>query len=123
MLRICLLIALVWPAAPCVAQDPIALYCARGVPDYPDAQLTLSDSGSHVVKVVFVGYRPSRPRADWSLRDCLYTASRLDGSRDIVATLWYRDLDALDRQEPLQPYGAVYQAVSRKVVLARPAAN
>src|SRR6185295_8178638 len=123
MLRICVLLALALQAAPVLAQDPIALHCARGVPDYPDAHLTLNASGSHVVNVVYVGYRPSRPRADWSLRDCLATAARLDGSRDIVATLWYRDPEAQYRQEPLLPYGAVYQASSRKVLLARPAAN
>ena len=123
MLRICVLLALALLAAPGLAQDPIALHCARGVPDYPDVHLTLNPSGSHVVNVVYVGYRPSRPRADWSLRDCLATAAKLDGSRDIVATRWYRDLDTLERQEPLQPYGAFYQASSRKVLLARPAAN
>ena len=123
MHRIVAFFALALLAAPGVAQDPIALHCARGTPDYPDARLTLSNSGNHVVDVVFVGYRPSRPRADWSLRDCLATAARLDASRDIVATLWYRNPEAQYRQEPLQPYGAVYQASSRKVLLARPAAS
>ena len=90
MLRKLLLLALLAPAAQ-AAEPPVVLHCARGTPDYPDAEMTLSARGSHVVHVTYVGYRPSRARADWSLNDCLFTASRLDGSRDIVAWLWYRE--------------------------------
>ena len=104
-------------AAPCAAQGPVSLYCARGAGDYPDAAMTLKERGSHVVNVVFVGYRPSRVRADWSLRDCLYTASRLDGSRDIEAALWYRERGERLRREPLEPRGAIYRASTRTVVL------
>ena len=103
------------------AREPaVNLWCARGVPDYPDAAMTLSAQGSHVVNVVFVGYRPSRARADWSLRDCLYTASRLDGSRDIVAWLWYREREPYSPREPLQPHALVYRASSRTVVAQQP---
>src|SRR5678809_1329195 len=73
------------------AAEPIALHCARGVADYPDAEVRLNVSGHHVLDVTFVGYRPSRSRAEWSLRDCLATALKLDASRGIVASLWYRD--------------------------------
>ena|SRR6266446_5104199 len=83
------------------AADPIALYCARGVPDYPDAEMTLSASGKHVVKVTYVGYRPSRVRAEWSLRDCLNTAMKLDASHGVVASLWYRERWAPAPQEML----------------------
>jgi len=89
----------------------------RGTPDYPDAELTLNSSGSHVVRVVFVGYRPLRGRADWSLRDCLNTAARYAGSRDIVASLWYRERDDRQPREPLAPYSATYKASSRTVVI------
>ena len=111
------LVSLALLAAPCAAQGPVSLYCARGAGDYPDAAMTLKASGSHVVNVVFVGYRPSRVRADWSLRDCLYTASRLDGSRDIEASLWYRERGERLRREPLEPRGATYKASTRTVVL------
>ena len=86
---------LVWAAlalcASSAAADPISLYCARGVADYPDAEVTLSTSGKHVLNVTYVGYRPSRARAEWSLRDCLNTAMKLDASRGVVASLWYRE--------------------------------
>lgn len=105
------------------AEPSIALHCARGVPDYPDAELTLGERGNRVVRVVFVGYRPSRVRADWSLRDCLSTAIKFDGSRDIVASLWYRDRARRSPQEPLLPYGAsaslVYKASQNAVVVQK----
>jgi hypothetical protein len=86
---------LVWAAlalcASSAGADPIALYCARGVADYPDAEVTLSASGTHILNVTYVGYRPSRVRAEWSLRDCLNTAMKLDASRRIVGSLWYRE--------------------------------
>lgn len=102
MLRYLLLLAGLFLAAPAAAEPSVALYCARGTPDFPDADMKLNPRGSHVVDVVFVGYRPSRMRADWSLRDCLYTASRLDSSRGIVARLWYRDRGQRDPYELLQ---------------------
>jgi len=106
------------------AEPSIALYCARGAPDYPDAEMKLSTRGSHVVNVIFVGFRPSRVRADWSLRDCLNTAAKYDGSRDIVASLWYRDRERRSPHELLRPYGAsaglVYRASGKTVVLQKP---
>ena len=63
--------------------------------------MTLSASGKHVVSVTYVGYHPSRSRAEWSLRDCVNTAMRLDGSRGVVASLWYRDRWAPAPQELL----------------------
>ena len=91
MLRIwALALALAFVASSASA-DPIALYCARGVPDYPDAEMRLNEGGRHVVRVTYVGFRPSRTRAEWSLRDCLNTAVKLDSSRDIVVSLWYRE--------------------------------
>ena len=103
-------------------EPPIALYCARGVADYPDAEMTLNAHGSHVVNVTFVGFRPSRVRADWSLRDCLNTAAKLDGSRDIVAKLWYRERYVRGRQELPGPHGTsalVYKASRRTVLVEK----
>src|SRR3954470_24021289 len=68
----------------------VSLYCARGAADYPDAEITLSAQGAYALHVVYVDFRPSAGRARWTLRDCLYTAQRLDGSRPIVASLWVR---------------------------------
>jgi len=110
---------------PSQAADPrVALYCARGVADYPDAELTLNTRGSHVVDVTFVEFRPSRVRADWSLRDCLSTAAKLDGSRDIVARLWYRsDRYVRGVEEMLYPHGTsatlVYKAAHKTVVVEK----
>jgi hypothetical protein len=123
VLRKCILVVLALLAAPCAAQEHFSLYCGRGTPDYPDADLTLSASGSHEVHVVFVGFRPSRVRADWSLRDCLNTAARYAGSRDIVASIWYRERNVREQREPLPPYGAIYKASSRTVVLQKFAKN
>jgi hypothetical protein len=79
------------PVPPRPAEEKVSLYCARGAGEYPDADLTLSANGPYVMNMVYVGYRPSRGRADWTVRDCLRTANRLDGSRPIVASLWVRD--------------------------------
>jgi hypothetical protein len=114
MLRVAAcIILLAFNLASIATERPVNLWCARGVADYPDAAMTLNPQGSHVVNVVFVGYRPSRARAEWSLRDCLYTASRLDASRDIVARLWYRDREPYSPHEPLQPHALVYNASSK----------
>ena len=115
-----LLAALQAPAH--ATEPPVALYCARGVPDYPDAEMKLNETGSHVVHVTFVGFRPSRVRADWSLRDCLNTAALLDGSRDIVAWLWYRER-YVPGSEQMLPYGTeatlVYKASRKEVVVQK----
>jgi hypothetical protein len=79
------------PVPPRPAEERVSLYCARGAGEYPDAELTLSASGPYLMNMVYVGYRPSRGRAEWTVRDCLRTASRLDGSRPIVASLWVRE--------------------------------
>ena len=117
MLRYTLLVALALVAAPCAAQEHFSLYRGRGTPDYPDAELTISSSGSHVVQVVFVGYRPSRGRANWALRDCLNTAARYAGARDIVASLWYRERDDQRHREPLAPYAAMYKASTKTILV------
>ena len=79
------------PAAASLASPEAraVLYCARAA-DYPDAEITLSEQGPYALQVVYVDFRPSAGRARWALRDCLYTAQRLDGSRPIVASLWVR---------------------------------
>jgi len=109
------------------AQEWVALHCARGVvTDYPDARLVVEDSGVRVVHVTFVGFRPSRSRAEWSLRDCLRTAAKYDDSRDIVAMLWYREPQLRSPREPLGVFGSekklVYSAASGRIVLRAAAA-
>ena len=116
MPRIVFLLALGLQCAPLAAQGPIALYCARGAGDYPDVEMTLDERGGHVVHVVYVGFRPSPARADWTLRDCLKTAIKLDGSRDITAWLWYREPRSRSPRELLRPTALVYRAASRGVV-------
>lgn len=117
-----LLLCLALHAVPAAAQQTVSLHCARGVPDYPDAEMSISGRSEHVVNVVFVGFRPSRGRAEWSLRDCLNTAAKLDGSRNIVAFLWYRERGHR-AQEAIEPFGSarnlVYHASSRQLVVER----
>ena len=84
------------------AADPVTLYCARGVPDYPDAEVTLKAEGRHVVDVTFVGFRPTPGRAQWSLQDCLNVALKLDPSRAAVGTLWYRERRSPAREQLLR---------------------
>ena len=109
------LAALLMVALPVFAAEPVALHCARAADDYPDAAMELNERGAHVVNVTFVGHRPTRSRADWSLRDCLFTATKLDGTRDIEAHLWYRERGADKVPQPLEPELS-YKAVSRRVV-------
>src|SRR5262245_59683300 len=110
-----LLLLLALHAVPAAAQPTIALHCARGTPDYPDAELSMGERNEHIVNVVFVGFKPNRGRAEWSLRDCLGTAAKLDGSRNIVAFLWYRERGQ-SLQQPIEPFGPsrrlVYRAAS-----------
>ena len=61
------------PVPPRPAEERVSLYCARGAGEYPDAELTLSASGPYVMNMVYVGFRPSRGRAEWTVRDCLRT--------------------------------------------------
>jgi hypothetical protein len=89
--------------------EPVALHCARSTGEFPDAEMTLNERGTHVVHVTFVGYRPSRSRAHWSLRDCLSTASKLDASRNIEARLWYRGRAVDAPVEPLEPAVLTYK--------------
>jgi len=100
---------LLMAAMPLMAAEPIALHCGRGPGDYPDAAMQLNERGAHVVHVTFVGYRPSRSRAHWSLRDCLSTATKLDSSRNIEARLWYRERGADAAVEPLEPAALTYK--------------
>lgn len=108
------LAALLLVALPAIA-DPVPLHCARGGGDYPDAAIELNPRGAHVVNVTFVGQRPTRSRADWSLRDCLFTATKLDSTRDIEAHAWFRERSADARPQPLEPELS-YKAVRRRVV-------
>jgi hypothetical protein len=114
-MRIPLAALLLVIALPVIAAEPVPLHCARGASDYPDAAIELNERGAHVVNVTFVGHRPTRSRAEWSLRDCLFTAAKLDGRRDIEAHLWYRERGADARPQPLEPELS-YKAVSRRVV-------
>ena len=116
MLRTAFLLVLALHCAPLAAQGPVALYCARGAGDYPDAEMTFDGRDGNVVHIVYVGFRPTRARAEWTLRDCLNTAIKLDGSRDITAWLWYREPRARSPRELLRPTALVYRAASRGVV-------
>src|SRR5262245_55281182 len=79
------------PVPPRVAEERVSLHCARGAGEYPDAELRLSASGPYVMNMVYVDYRPSRGRAEWTVRECLRTVHKLDASRPIVASLWVRE--------------------------------
>lgn len=121
-----MLAALAALCAPVVgAEPPIKLYCARDVPGFTDAELTLSASGPHLVSVTFARERPSRHQTEWALMDCLNTASKLDPSKDILATARYRTPEAGSAilPEALEPYGPLarlrYRASTRNVVVDR----
>lgn len=111
---LCLSLAML--ATPLMAAEPVALHCARGSGEYPDAAITLNERGAHIVHVTYVGYRPSRPRADWSLRDCLGTALKIDATRNIEVRLWYRDRAGESAPEPLEPAGLFYKAANKRIV-------
>ena len=106
-------------------EQTVKLYCARDVAGLPDSEMTLSLHGPHFVRVTFVGARPSNGQADRALRDCLQTAIKLDGSRDIFAAAWYRNGEPARSNGPelLQPYGpsmqVVYRASSKTVALRK----
>ena len=84
---------------------------------------TLTASGSHEVHVVFVGVRPSRVRADWSLRDCLNTAARYAVGSVLPASVVVAPLPATAavRVPAVQPYR--YATVDGRVLLVDPVTN
>ena len=113
-------------SAPALSDErTVKLYCARDVAGFLDSEMTLSPHGPHFVRVTFVRVYPSNGQADRALRDCLQTAIKLDGSRDILAAAWYRNLEPGHSNEPelLRPYGSlmqlVYRASSKTVALRK----
>ena len=85
------------------ADDAVKLYCAVNATGFFDAEMELREGGPNLVNVTFSRTRPSKAVVDWALRDCLATAIKLNGARDIVALAWFRSLTSAALQ-PLEPY-------------------
>ena len=62
----------------------------------------MNPRGANVVRLTF-SHPPSTRGVDWALRDCLGTAIKLDGSRDIVTSAAVGSPGS--GVEPLHPYG------------------
>jgi hypothetical protein len=72
------------------AEGTVKLYCAVNATGFFDAEMQLREQGPNLVNVTFIRTQPSKVVVDWALRDCLKTAVKLDGSRDIVGFAWFR---------------------------------
>jgi len=75
------------------------------------------------VMVTFVGKKPSNATAETTLRECITEATKKDGSKDVMATAWFRKkLNASENDdEQLQPFGSMkfisYTATTKKVAV------
>lgn len=84
--------------SPCVhaAKPPtIPLACGKVANIKSEAERQYLDKASdggdiYTVFVTYVGKKPTNKQVDAALRDCLSVASKKDGSKDILATAWYR---------------------------------
>ena len=72
------------------ADGTVKLYCAVNATGFFDAEMQLRERGPNLVNVTFIRTQPSKTVVDWALRDCLKTAVKLDSSRDIVGSAWFR---------------------------------
>lgn len=75
------------------------------------------------VMVTFAGKKPSNAKAEAALRECIAEAVKKDGSKDVLATAWFRGkLSASESDdEMLHPFGPIkfisYTASTKKVVI------
>lgn len=126
-LRSAALVACLAAHASALAKPPtIGLDCGRspGFATRAERQYLSKESGGgdiYQVQLTYVGKRPDGKVADAGLRDCLAKASKLDGSKDILATAWLKArASASDNDdEMVNPYPALsyisYSASARSV--------
>jgi hypothetical protein len=59
--------------------------------------------------LTYIGKKPTNKQLDAALRDCLAVAIKIDGSKDILATAWYRPKRGANPydDDQLNPYGAI----------------
>jgi hypothetical protein len=108
--------------APARADSKVSLSCAGRFRTVIDAVIELHDDPPHVLNISFQGSLPPRSTLDWVLHDCLSTAVKLDGKRDIVVHAWHY-ASRTSAPKALELYSGqqlVYRAARRKVMLADP---
>jgi hypothetical protein len=116
---------------PAFAKKPptIPLECGKVSGFKSEAERQYMDQASgggdtYIVNLTYIGKKPATKQLDAALRECLAVASKKDGSKDILATAWYRKRDGADSNDDamLHPHGDlnyIVYAASKKSVEVR----
>jgi hypothetical protein len=106
-------VILAFSAMPALAKPPtINLQCGK-LPSFESERKDLSKvSGAgdiYNIDVTFIAKKPGNKQIDKILRECLAEAIKLDNSKDILATAWYRPKQGANPNddEMIDPYGAL----------------
>jgi hypothetical protein len=91
----------------------IAIYKTEAERQYVD--------GIYNINVTFITKRPDNKLVDKVLRECLAVSIKLDGTKDILATAWFRPIDGMNEydDEQIDAYGSLnyisYKASSKSI--------
>jgi len=118
-------------SAPALAKKPptIPLECGKVSGFKSEAERQYMDQASgggniYIVNLTYIGKKPATKRLDTALRDCLAVAIKMDGSKDILATAWFRKRDGANYYDDdmLHPHGGmnyISYVASKKAVEVR----
>jgi hypothetical protein len=120
------ILALVVSCAATAKPPTVELDCGRvtGFRTVAERQFLSAESGGgniYNVNVTFTGKKPTNAQAEAALRDCLAKASKMDGSKDMLASAWLKPrIGAPDGEDDLlSPFGSMrylgYKASTKKV--------
>jgi hypothetical protein len=92
-----------------VAKVPsMSLNCAK-VANYQTETERQYVNGIYNIFVTFITKRPDNKLVDKVLRECLAVSIKLDGTKDVLATAWFRPIDGMnkDDDEQINIYGGL----------------
>lgn len=96
------------------APPTIPLDCGKVASIKSEAERQYLDKASgggdiYNVNLTYIGQKPSNKQVDSALRNCLAVAVKMDGSKDILATAWYRSKagNRPNDDDMLNPYGGM----------------
>jgi hypothetical protein len=76
-------------AAAAQPTKPLTCASAKGIKTEKEFK-SVKGQKTYVVNVTFVERQPTRREIDNILRDCVASATKIDSSRDILGTAWFR---------------------------------
>ena len=120
------ILALAVTGAATAKPPTVRLDCGKvaGLKTVAERQFLSAESGGgniYNVNLTFTGKKPTNAQAEAALRDCLAKASKMDGSKDMLASAWLKPrVGASDGEDDLlSPFGNMrylgYKASTKKV--------